>query len=230
MNIPFIDIHTHRFLPEEKGFLCCGIHPWWLDDEEYAWEKDLLKLEALLDKDRLAAVGEAGIDRLHRDTLPLQTAVFERQILLSERYQKPLIVHNVRGSDVVMMLHKKRRPRQAWILHGFNGNVEEVRKLSDNGLFFSVGTAIMLKNRKITESIKSIPLDHLFFETDTSTIGVAMVYAKASEILGIPISSLKERIFTNFAGLNLNKWKTGETVQGCSSETMALTDLGRAMY
>ena len=93
MNAPFIDIHTHRSLSEEAFIVSCGIHPWWLDDEKYDWENDLNKLEAFLEENRLAAIGEAGIDRNHRSTISLQTMLLERQILLSERYQKPLIIH-----------------------------------------------------------------------------------------------------------------------------------------
>jgi len=230
MNVPFIDIHTHRSLPGEDALCSCGIHPWWLDEEGYDWENDLQKLEVLLKTHRLAAIGEAGIDRIHRPTLPLQMAVLEQQILLSEKYQKPLILHNVRGNDLLMMLHKRYRPRQPWILHGFNGSVEEVKRWTEKGCYFSVGEALLFKNRKITESIKSIPLDHLFFETDTSTCEIAQVYSKASEILEVPILSLKEKIFTTFAELKLNPWKTGENAQDSSSAMKALIDLGKAMY
>lgn len=228
MDCPFIDIHRHRptgCLPQGFTF---GIHPWWFDEEDYDPEQDLKRLEDMLRQDKLAAIGETGIDKLHQASLPMQIEVFEKHILLSEQYQKSLIIHNVRGNDVLMRLHKKHKPAQKWIIHGFNGTEEEIRQLTDKGLFLSVGTALLFKNRKIINSIKSIPLDHLFFESDMEDQEVAVVYEKASMLLQIPLELLKEKIFANFAQLNIDLWKTGETEPVCSSATMALIDLGRA--
>ena len=226
MDIPFIDIHTHCY--GEYGYTF-GIHPWWFDNAEYRPDSDLSALEQLLKENRLAAIGEVGIDKVHKATLSAQIEIFERQILLSEKYRKPMIIHNVKGTDIILRLHKKHQPQQAWIIHGFNGTAQEAKMLTDKGLFLSVGENLMYHNRKITQSLSSIPLDHLFFETDTAEIEIKVIYEKAAEGLNLPLEVLKERIFANFARLNLTKWKTGETEHGCSSETMALRNCDRAM-
>ena len=228
MDCPFIDIHRHRERETAWGY-SYGVHPWWLDEKDYDPEQDLRRLKEMLDQDKLAAIGETGIDSLHEAPLALQAEVFEKHILLSEQYRKPLIIHNVKGNDTVLRLHRTLHPRQAWILHGFNGTAEEAVQLTGKGLYLSVGTALLFKNRKIIQSIKSIPLEYLFFETDTAECGVEAVYDQASSILQIPIGRLKEIIFTNFARLNLDTWKTGKNEPDCSSETRALIDLGRAM-
>ena len=206
-----------------------GIHPWWFDEKDYDPGQDLKRLEEMLGQGKLAAIGETGIDKLHPTSLPMQIEVFEKHILLSERYQKPLIIHNVRGNDILLRLHKTHRPHQKWIVHGFNGTEEEIRQLTGKGLFLSVGTALLFKNRKIINSIKSIPLDHLFFETDVAEQEIEAVYEKASSLLQMPLELLKEKIFANFAQLNIDLWMTGKTEPVCSSATMALTNLGRAM-
>lgn len=228
MDCPFLDIHRHQPMEAALGY-SYGVHPWWLDEKDYDPEPDLARLKELLDQDQLAAIGETGIDSLHEAPLALQTEVFEKHILLSEQYQKPLIIHNVKGNDTILRLHKTLHPQQAWILHGFNGTAEEALQLTGKGLYLSVGTSLLFKNRKITHSITSIPLDHLFFETDTAECSVEAVYDKASSILNIPIGRLKEIIFNNFARLNPDTWKTGKNVHGCSSVTRALIDLGRVM-
>lgn len=219
MDCPFIDIHTHTPRPESKAIVnmervaerlpdenrshsySYGIHPWWFDDTptETFLCQQLSILEQLLHEHRLLAIGETGIDKLHPDTLPLQTKAFEQQILLSEKHRLPLIIHNVKGTQEIVHLHSKLHPKQPWILHGFNGNSEEVFQLAQKGFYFSIGEGILHKNRKITNSIQSIPWDHLFFETDTSTCSIEAVYQKAGELLGISLDFLKERVFANAA-------------------------------
>ena len=72
-----IDIHIHRlpsvpgeaivccqpdaFCPQEDGWYAVGIHPWWL--EEYDWADAAFKahFEALVRHPRVLAVGEVGL-------------------------------------------------------------------------------------------------------------------------------------------------------------------------
>lgn len=208
-DTPFIDIHTHR---QCQGGMTYGIHPWTLD----AIQEKLQILETLLKENRIVAIGETGIDRAHKDTVPLQLEVFEKHILLSEQYQKPLIIHNVRGTADVLRIHKKRQPKQAWVIHGFNGTAAEANQLTDRGIFLSVGESLFYENRKIHESITSIPLDRLFFETDTSERTIQEIYGKAAELLSLPLDQLKERIFANFEQLNLDSWNNGTNEIGHS--------------
>ena len=229
MTALFIDIHTHQTATTcSVPLFSYGIHPWWLrHDHDPA--KYLEFLETLLQEHRIAAIGETGIDHLDKDTIPLQLKVFEKHILLSEQYQKPLIIHNVKATADLLLLHKKHRPRQTWILHGFNGSEEEARQLTQREICLSVGESLYYQNRKINKTIKSIPLDYLFLETDMSEHSIQDIYAKASERLNLPKEVLKTRLFANFARLNITRWKTGETEHDCSSETMALINLERAM-
>ena len=242
MIAPYIDIHTHRASPittDVTPYFSYGVHPWWLHREENVLlpnegdtphnpMQDLKILETLLQENRIAAIGETGIDRFHPDTLSLQLDVFEKHIQLSEQYQKPLIIHNVRATNEILRLHKQHQPIQKWIIHGFNGSEEEAQQLINRGIFLSVGESIWYQNRKISKTIKSIPLENLFLETDTSELTIQEIYQKASERLNLPLGMLKEKIFTNFARLKLTSWKTGETAHDCSSATRALINLGRA--
>ena len=220
MKSPFVDIHTHK-KGEGYGF-SYGIHPWKVENA------NLSLLESLLKENKIIAIGETGLDRLYLDTYDLQLEVFERHILLSEQYQKPLIIHNVKATADILRLHKRHRPKQPWIIHGFNGTIEEARQLTDQKCYLSVGESLFYPNRKITKSISSIPLEYLFLETDTSEKTIQQIYEKASELLNLSIDQLKEQIFANFARLNLNVWKTGNNGPDCLSATMALINWDEA--
>ena len=217
---PFIDIHTHQ---SGDGYFNYGIHPWRLQPK-------LSLLETLLKEDKIVAIGETGLDRLHKDTYDLQIEYFEKHILLAEQYQKPLIIHNVKATADILRLHKKYQPKQVWIIHGFNGTAEEIHQLTERGIYLSVGESIFYPNRKITKALSSLPLEYLFLETDTSEKTIQQVYERASALLNLPLNALKEQIFANFARLKHNLWKTGNNAPDCSSVTMALICLDEAMY
>ena len=222
-EVPFIDIHTHRCIIASGTLWSAAIHPWKVEQPQWTL------LENLLKEDKIVAIGETGLDRLYPDMYQLQLDSFERHILLSEYYQKPLIIHNDKATADILKLHKKYQPRQAWIIHGFNGNAEEIRQLTERGIFLSVGESIFYPNRKITKTITSLPLEYLFLETDTSEKTIRQVYGKAAELLNLPIDQLKEQIFANFARLKIDVWKTGNNAPVCSSATMALICLDEAM-
>ena len=214
MDTTFLNIHTHKpqkddgfsvlnldldALCPKEGRFSFGIHPWSLDDKYFDSAKALKLLEERLQNPNVVALGEAGLDRLHKASFDRQMEVFEKQVVLSERFSKPLIIHNVKCNNEMLALHKKRKPRQAWILHGFNGTEQDVKQLADQGFCFSVGAALLHAERKIRKSILNIPLERLLFETDMADIDVVELYQAAAELLGMSINALREQIFANFA-------------------------------
>ena len=205
MTTPFVDIHTHcEVSPTASQPICVlqsyGVHPWWLDDhpEPAFIDCQLHLLKTMLDDHRLAAIGETGLDKLHPLTYQQQLLAFSRHIELSEQYHKPLVIHNVKSTSDILKLHKQHKPKQLWILHGFNGNHDEVQQLVAHGLCLSLGEGIFHENRKIVSSIKSIPLDHLFLETDTGPYSIEEVYQRAAELIGITLEGLKDHLFNTF--------------------------------
>jgi TatD DNase family protein len=215
MNPPFVDIHTHtaktsddliqivnldnqRDVPE-LGFYSYGIHPWALDDAEFQSEKALQTLEEKLKLPQVIALGEAGLDKMHKASFERQIELFERQIELSEALQKPMILHDVKSHNEIITLRKKHKAVQPWIVHGFSGTEQDVRQLIGQGICLSVGESLLYPERKIHKSFKFIDLDYLFLETDMAEIGVEKVYEVAAKLLGTDIVTLQKQIFTNFA-------------------------------
>lgn len=168
------DIHTH-VLPEIPGralvcigcdplpdnahnhYFSAGLHPWDVtgsDDERFR------ELEKLLALPQVLAVGECGFDRLKGPSHELQESAFLRQVVLSEKVGKPMILHVVRDFDTVIRLRKQLKPTQKWLIHGFRGGSEQMEQLHRSGLEVSFG----LKYNP--ESLKRIPSDRLFLETD----------------------------------------------------------------
>jgi len=220
---PFVNIHTHIAKPEanllqivnldlnqpcpKHGYYSYGIHPWTLDNVDFQIEEALVLLEEKLKSPNVVALGEAGLDKMHKASFEQQIELFERQIELSEALQKPMILHDVRSHNEIITLRKKHKAKQPWILHGFSGTEQDIKQLIGQGFYLSVGESLLHPERKIYKSFKFIDLDYLFLETDMAEIGIEKVYEAAAKLLEMDLSVLQTRIFANFAAL----WNTGKT-------------------
>ena len=110
-----------------------------------------------------------------------------------------MILHDVKSHNEIIALRKKHRVKQPWIVHGFNGTAQDAAQLTRQGIFLSVGESLLHPDRKIYNSLKTIDIDYIFFETDMAEIGIEKVYETAAKLLEIDVSELKTKIFSNFA-------------------------------
>ena len=190
----FIDIHTHissiqkdvfsieNKYPNSTDFstpFSIGIHPWYIS--ENTLQNDIKIIEEQLSSENCYALGECGLDRITDVDFSLQIKVFKQQIRLSEKYNKPLIIHCVRAFQEIIQLKKEMNPKQPWIVHGFNKNHQIALDLIRHQICMSFGKSL-LKNEKLQETFSKLPLDFLFLETDTSEEHIENIYNIASEL------------------------------------------------
>jgi len=208
----------------ERVLKTWGIHPWevtgaqycYFDWSEAEW-RDLLYKKAFddggfLDSDPLhsvplemtAAIGEVGLDKVHKDTFEKQIEVFAEMIRLSETYRKPMIIHCVRAYSEIIEFRKKTMAstvsaiKMPWIIHGFSSSVETAQQLLRHGMYISLGEILYRNENKAVKLLKHIPSDRLFLETDISGRDIRDVYIKASTLIGCEVVFLCRQIFDNF--------------------------------
>ncbi len=212
----FVNIHTHQYTNKSVkevrnltiqefnidnlelknlSYYSIGIHPWYID--ESALETHLKLMILNMDDIRFVMIGECGLDKVCKSNFELQKKVFQLQIQLSEKYHKPLIIHCVQAYNEVILIKKTMHPKQPWIIHGFNKKVTILRDLIKNDFYISIGAAIF-SSKTFTESLKEIPMDRLLFENDDKEIDIALIFAEASNILGMDIEILKLQVYENF--------------------------------
>lgn len=214
--IPFFDIHTHHinseiisvkncFPQEITSFLTnhplhycsVGLHPWHIESD---FEAQLALVAQHASEPKVLAVGEAGLDKICSVPMDLQLEVFRRQIAISEQCQKPLIIHCVKAYAELLALKKELKPRQAWILHAFRGNAILAKQLLDHGFYFSFGKGMEL----LSETLRELPLDHLFLETDDSKLSIESRYEILADSRALSMQELKLVIQQNFTSLFAN--------------------------
>ena len=201
----FFNIHTHvsvhpeseilSLAPEELStdnrsfYASVGIHPWTLTEENANIQWKAL-YESIKDK-RIVAIGECGLDKLKGPSMELQTAVFKQEAALAEDSSLPLIIHCVKAFNELIQLKKEISPCQPWIIHGFRGKLPLALDCIRHGFYLSIGSHFQ------ENTLKTIPLDRLFIETDESEESIGSIYQLIAETKGIALQELIEAINKN---------------------------------
>lgn len=206
----FIDIHSHQvktfcnsvfntiigkdMIPNQTWF-SLGVHPWYIHEVEEQFF--ILKQELETGNPNLLFIGECGLDKVNGGDYLIQEKVFRKQIVFSEAYQKPLIIHCVKAYNELITIKKELTPVQPWIIHGFNRKKVIADSLLESGVYLSFGMSFLNSLNGI-KVLKSTPLNKIFFETDDNNeFTIEEVYILASKILNINIETLKDYIKEN---------------------------------
>jgi len=214
--IPFIDIHTHPDRVESdtiivqniypgdgfaafsgRNFYSVGLHPWHLKSPEENNEM-LQMVEEALGFDHVCFVGESGLDKYINVDFEEQKRVFRAHAIIAEEFKRPLIIHCVRAHNEVLEIHDKIHPEMPWIMHGYNGNVQTTQQMGKHGIMFSFGKSLFEENSKSIESLRYLPMEKIFFETDEYDKDVEKIYEKAALLKNVSLDILKTEVWNNF--------------------------------
>jgi TatD DNase family protein len=207
----YFNLHTHKLTNSSDIFelvnqypwefdatipnYSIGIHPWYIDESRL--ENDLKTIEEKLQMSECLALGECGLDKRIEIPLNIQIEVFEKQIELAEKYQKPLVLHLVAAFDELIEIKKRLKIKVPIIIHGFSKNEQVAKQLIDSGFYLSFGK-YLLRNPELETVFKSVPNDRFFLETDTIEETLEEVYTLAAKYKNIKIDDLIEIVNANF--------------------------------
>ncbi|MNS04209.1 putative deoxyribonuclease YcfH [compost metagenome] len=207
----FFNLHTHVFTnqpnilelvnqyPQEFDasipFYSIGIHPWFIVEERV--ESDLQIIESKLQEPNCLAAGECGLDKRIDIPMELQQSVFEKQLLLAEKYKKPVVIHCVAAFQELIDTKNRLQITVPIVIHGFSKKEQLAKQLLDNGFYISFGKYLLL-NPELESVFKMMPDHRFFLETDTVEEGIQEVYALAAKYKNLNIKELQNIIRTNF--------------------------------
>ena len=196
-------------ISEKHDFLyaALGVHP---HEAEKTTEEDLAEIRKLYCNKKVVAVGEIGLD-YHYDFSPreIQKEVFEKQLILANELDLPVIVHDRESHEDTMNLLKKHRPKG--VVHCFSGSVEMAKEIVKLGMYIGLGGAVTFKNaKKPIEVAEYIPLEYLLLETDAPYMTpvphrgerchsghIALTAEKIAEVKGMDTQELIDRCNEN---------------------------------
>ena len=177
-----------------------GIHPQELDNSP-------VELKKIVEQNykKIVAIGECGLDFSEiskespkfKNMVKIQEEIFRIQIELSQKYNKPLIVHARRAVDETVEILKEYKDLSG-VFHCYAGGSKRIKKVIDLGpnWFFGIDGNLTYEIG-LAEVVKNIPMDRLVIETDSpyltpvpfkgevnSPKNVIYIYEKVAEIWG----------------------------------------------
>jgi len=198
---------------QPKAFGTVGIHP--TDSEGF--DINLIdKLEELAKNDKIVGIGETGLDFYWETNKQTQYKVFDAQVSIAKKLNKPLVLH-IRDAynDAYEFLKKSSLPSKLGVVHCFSDTWETAKKFLDLGFYLGFdGPITYPKNAELRKVVQQTPFERILPETDSPflppvpfrgkrnmPIYVKYVYEKIAEIKKIDIEELKSKLYFNTMSL-----------------------------
>lgn len=192
----------------ENIYFACGFHP--LEIEDF----DLEKIKNLLKEEKNLAVGEIGIDKLKASNLEKQKLIFEEQVKIALEYNKPIIIHNRKGTEEILeILGKYQNDLKEKIIFHCTEPEEKILNFAiENRCYLGFdGDLTYLEEKQ--SFIKKVPLNLILLETDSPFLvpeplksqkifpnkpsNLPLILNFLSELLKIENKTLERIIFEN---------------------------------
>ena len=182
----YIDIHTHQSTTSHFAPQGVGVHPWRAEKES-------------VDDDALASatlIGEIGLDYACDVNCEVQEEVLCHQLSIAEQHNKVVVLHCVRAFEPMMKILERYHLR-AVIFHGFIGSAEQSKRAVERGYYISFGEGAF-RSPKTLKAMRSVPLSHIFAETDEADISIEEIYTRIAAERGIEVEELQNAIENNY--------------------------------
>jgi TatD DNase family protein len=190
-----------------------GAHPHHAHGYAPQVEKRLL---AFLDRQRVLALGEVGLD-FHYDLSPRdrQEQVFRRQAAIAAERGLPLVIHSREAERRVLDILEQERFPGPVVFHCFTGDEHAAAEILDRGYSLSFsGIITFRKAEALRRVVAATPLERLLSETDSpylapepergrrnTPLGVVRVVERIAAIKGIAEPEVLAQVAANLRRL-----------------------------
>ena len=199
----------------EGIYAAIGIHPC---DIEHTTDTDLIELMTHINDPKVVAIGEIGLDYHWVKDIEQrnrQKEWFIKQIELSNKYKKPISIHNREAFEDCLKILKEHKPLYGGVMHCYSGSVELLRDVLDLGLYIGLDGPLTFTNAKTPKEVcEDVPLDRLVVETDSPYLAphplrgtvnepknIALVIDEIARIKGISKKHVLDALYTNSCNL-----------------------------
>jgi TatD DNase family protein len=169
-----------------EGVYCAAAVP--PHDCEKDYEEDFALITKSSFNGDLVAIGETGLDFYYKD-LPKekQYACLKRHLDLAKEADLPVVFHCREAFSDLFKFCDDHFPKLRAAIHCFTGNKEEALEAVKRGWYISYsGIVTFKKSVELRETIKCIPLSHIFIETDTPYLAPQSKRGKQNEPSFLP--------------------------------------------
>jgi TatD DNase family protein len=181
-------------------FPAIGYHPWEIREGEI--EENIAFIEENIVC--CTALGEVGVDYKAKIKKTVQRKVFEKVIEISNRFDKPLILHCRYSHQRVLAMIREAGVRRA-VFHWYNASLDLLQEILSSGYYVSATPALRYSPLH-QEAINEAPLERILVETDcpvsfdekeSCPSDVVVTIEELARIKGIPASEVVDTTFRN---------------------------------
>jgi len=183
----------HNFI-----YATVGLHPHEADRFDNAARASLEKLAR---EDKVAAIGETGLEYYKNYSKPEnQKVLFRYLVNLAKGLNLPIVIHNRQAEEDTLNILNEALPIKV-VVHCFSGDEIFLKKCLDLGFFISFTCNITYrKAQNLRTLVKVMPLDRLMLETDAPFLPPEGFRGKRNEpayvkLLAEEIARIKEVSF-----------------------------------
>ena len=146
-----------------------GMHPQNAANENIQKSTDFL--EGLIQQEAIAFIGETGFDYFtseFKDAADLQEEIWNIQLELALKYNKPLVVHCRKANHKLFEYSKQLKKLPEVLFHSFMDPPAEAESLLRHGIngYFSFGKQVLNGNKKVIACVRELPHERVLAETD----------------------------------------------------------------
>ena len=144
-----------------------GVHPHeakhYINDD-----KALQELRSLVNKPKVVAIGEIGLDYYYNySSASDQKALFRYQLTIAQEFNLPVILHIREAFDDFITVFKEFSSLKG-VVHSFTATEEILDKLLNLGLYIGLnGIITFTKDQKQLDMARKVPINKLLIETDS---------------------------------------------------------------
>ncbi len=159
-----------------------GVHP-------HEARHGIWGIEAMLESDRVVAVGECGLDYHYNHSPPAdQHAAFAAQIEMAHRHQMPLVIHTREAWDDTFAILDEAGVPGHTVFHCFTGGPDEARAALDRGAYLSFSGIVSFPSADdVQEAAKLCPPNRLLVETDSPYLAPVPVRGRRNTPANLPL-------------------------------------------
>ena len=140
-----------------------GIHPENVNDYK---EEDIEFIKEHINDNKVLAVGEIGLDYYYsKEDKEKQIELFEKQLSLAEKYNRPVIVHSREATKDTIDIISKYNVKGC--IHSFSGSYETAMIYIKKGFVLGINGVVTFKNSNIKDVVKKIGIENIIIETDS---------------------------------------------------------------
>ena len=143
-----------------------GIHP---SEAKKAKISDFEAIEAMMNNEKVVAVGEIGLDyHWDSDNKEQQKDFFVRQLKLASKHKKPVVIHSRDAAqDTYDILKENKFMYEKGIMHCYSYSKEMAELFVGLGLSLAFGGALTFTNAKENKLVvENTSIKNLLLETD----------------------------------------------------------------